>query len=230
MKHPESCAYCQEELGVYSPWGMSPEGWANMKIRHESEHKADSPEKKCNKEYCIGEKCSREIMVFGVGIDCLCECHKPEVSHAKKTGFIAMTKGGIEVPIVPEPTFEELMDFTAKQAGQLKDSTDAFEPSFIDRKIEEFRKKFKRISPRVGENTRRHEINLKDAFENFLRTALEEAIELESQEYHAGFIEGRLAERKEIRDVVNRMIQININSSFPPNDLYSLQDNLRDRK
>lgn len=49
MKHPTSCAYCQSEAGIYSPWGMSPEGWANMKIRHDADHKPDSPEgKKCN--------------------------------------------------------------------------------------------------------------------------------------------------------------------------------------
>lgn len=38
-KDPENCPYCQAEIkGCSDGWGMSPEGWEQMKVKHLKEH------------------------------------------------------------------------------------------------------------------------------------------------------------------------------------------------
>jgi len=41
-----NCAFCDEQRGMSSVWGMSPEGWANMKDNHDAGHPeyTESPE------------------------------------------------------------------------------------------------------------------------------------------------------------------------------------------
>jgi hypothetical protein len=39
MKDPQNCPYCQSEIGITQPWGLAPQGWINMKIIHNKEHK-----------------------------------------------------------------------------------------------------------------------------------------------------------------------------------------------
>jgi hypothetical protein len=40
MKYKQvgNCAYCDAERGVNVPWGMAPQGWADMKDRHDAGH------------------------------------------------------------------------------------------------------------------------------------------------------------------------------------------------
>jgi len=41
MEEPQNCPYCQSEIGVSHPWGLSPQGWTNMKIIHNKQHKSN---------------------------------------------------------------------------------------------------------------------------------------------------------------------------------------------
>lgn len=38
-----NCPYCDSELGVHSGWGMSPEGFADFKRKHDLEHPENQP-------------------------------------------------------------------------------------------------------------------------------------------------------------------------------------------
>lgn len=38
MKDTQNCPYCQSEVGITQPWGLSPQGWTNIKIIHDEQH------------------------------------------------------------------------------------------------------------------------------------------------------------------------------------------------
>ena len=44
MKDPYNCPYCQAEEGYPGGWGMSPQGWEDMKEKHDKYHKGGEKE------------------------------------------------------------------------------------------------------------------------------------------------------------------------------------------
>lgn len=64
-KQTGNCPYCDAERGVQTIWGMSPQGWADLKERHDAGH----PENEAKEQ---GEKKSKKKCKFCDEPQCGC--------------------------------------------------------------------------------------------------------------------------------------------------------------
>lgn len=76
MKYKQvgNCPYCDSERGITTPWGMSPQGWADLKDRHDAGHPENVPQEQ------IGGECGHKRKKYykrndGVDYDMCLDCH-----------------------------------------------------------------------------------------------------------------------------------------------------------